>query len=60
MSPQSRWELAKIIYVKTRDIFTHASVFLDAYDDSLNPYSGYSFGYTYCWYILIDIATYSD
>jgi len=40
---------AKVSYIKTRDILTRASGFMDAYDYTLNPYSGCSFGCTYCY-----------
>jgi len=40
---------AKLNYIKTRDILTRASGFMDAYDYTLNPYSGCSFGCTYCY-----------
>ncbi len=40
---------AKIEYAQVRDILTRASGFMDDYDYTLNPYSGCSFGCTYCY-----------
>lgn len=40
---------AKIEYAPVQNILTRASGFMDAYDYTLNPYSGCSFGCTYCY-----------
>ena len=40
---------ALIFYTPAKDILTRASGFMDAYDFTLKPYSGCSFGCTYCY-----------
>lgn len=40
---------ADVEYVEVRDVLTRATGFMDAYDFTLNPYSGCSYGCTYCY-----------
>ena len=46
--PKSIGEV-QITYVEVREILTKATGFMDAYDFTLNPYGGCSFGCTYCY-----------
>ncbi len=41
--------VAEVSYDDTKDILTRASGFMSEYDFTLNPYSGCSFGCTYCY-----------
>ena len=46
--PSSVGDVA-VSYIQTREILTPATGFMDEYDFTLNPYSGCSFGCTYCY-----------
>ena len=45
----SRIGHVNVEYGTTRDVLTKATGFMDEYDFTLNPYSGCSFGCTYCY-----------
>lgn len=48
-APPTRLGHARIEYKPTKSILTRATGFMSDYDYTLNPYSGCSFGCTYCY-----------
>lgn len=44
-------------YARVRNILTRATGFMDAYDFTLNPYAGCSFGCTYCYAAFFSYST---
>ena len=48
-APPNRIGSTQVDYIQSRDILTKTSGFLSEYDFTLNPYSGCSFGCTYCY-----------